>query len=62
MAAWLREAGAARVQLPPFHNFGEGKYDLLDMEYSLSGIKNLHPENLEANRQVYVDEGIEAFF
>ena len=62
MARWLREAGATRVQLLPFHNFGESKYALLDMPYTLRGIKNLHPEDLEAYHQTYLDEGIDAFF
>ncbi len=62
MARWLHEAGATRVQLLPFHNFGESKYALLDMPYALRGVKNLHPEDLEDYRQVYLDEGIEAFF
>jgi pyruvate formate lyase activating enzyme len=62
MARWLREAGGTRVQLLPFHNFGEGKYALVDMPYSLGGVKNLRPEDLAAYRQVYLDEGIEAFF
>lgn len=62
MARWLREAGGTRVQLLPFHNFGEGKYALVDMEYSFSGVKNLQPESLAAYRQIYLDEGIEAFF
>lgn len=62
MARWLRENGGTRVQLLPFHNFGEGKYDLLDMPYALHGKKNLHPEDLREYQQVYLDEGIEAFF
>lgn len=62
MASWLREAGATRVQLLPFHNFGESKYTLLDMPYTLHGVKNLHPEDLEDYRKAYLDEGIEAFF
>lgn len=62
MARWLREAGATRVQLLPFHNYGEGKYALLNMPYGLHGTKNLHPEDLEEYRQIYLDEGIEAFF
>jgi pyruvate formate lyase activating enzyme len=62
MARWLREAGATRVQLLPFHNYGEGKYALIDKDYSLRGIKNLHPEDLEEYRQVYLNEGIKAFF
>lgn len=62
MARWLREAGATRVQLLPFHSYGEGKYDLLDMPYALRGVKGLHPEDLTAYRQAYLDEGIDAFF
>ena len=62
MARWLREVGGTRVQLLPFHNFGEGKYALVDIPYALGGVKNLRPEDLAAYRQVYLDEGIEAFF
>ena len=62
MAAWLRNAGATRVQLLPFHNFGESKYELLNMPYTLRGMENLHPEELRDYRQIYLDEGIEAFF
>lgn len=62
MARWLRGAGAERVQLLPFHNFGESKYELLDMPYTLHGVRNLHSANLKDYRQVYLDEGIEAFF
>ncbi len=62
MARWIREVGGTRVQLLPFHNFGEGKYALVDMKYSLRGVKNLRPESLAAYRQVYLDEGIDAFF
>ena len=62
MARWLRDAGGTRVQLLPFHNYGESKYALLDMPYQLQGCKNLHPEDLQDYRQAYLDEGIEAFF
>ena len=62
MARWLRKVGGTRVQLLPFHNFGEGKYTLVDMPYAWGGVKNLRPENLAAYRQVYLDEGLEAFF
>jgi pyruvate formate lyase activating enzyme len=50
------------VQLLPFHSFGESKYVLLDMEYSLRGTKTLRPEDLKSYRQIYLDEGVEAFF
>ncbi len=62
MAHWVRENGGRRVQLLPFHNFGESKYDLLDMPYSLHGMKNLHQEDFVDYQTVYADEGVEAFF
>ena len=58
----LREVGAERVQLLPFHNFGENKYDLLGRDYRLHGQVTLHPEDLEEFRQAYLDAGIDAFF
>lgn len=62
MARWLREAGATRVQLLPFHSYGEGKYAPLDQPYALRGTNTLHQEDLGRYRQVYLEEGIEAFF
>jgi len=62
MARRLRELGAERVQLLPFHNFGESKYALLDRDYALRGVKDLRPEDLDQYRQVFIDEGVEAFF
>lgn len=62
MARALREVGATSVQLLPFHNFGEGKYALLDRDYAFHGVPNLHSDDLMAYRQAYLDEGVEAFF
>ena len=62
MARWLKRAGGSRVQLLPFHNFGESKYELIDKSYALNGMANLHPEDLVDYRQAYLDEGVEAFF
>lgn len=62
MARRLHEVGATRVQLLPFHNYGENKYDLLDLPYALHGVPNLKAEDLEDYRQAYVAEEIDAFF
>lgn len=62
MARLLRELGATRVQLLPFHNYGESKYELLDMPYALAGVPTTRAESLEGFRQAYEDEGVEAFF
>ena len=58
----LAEVGATRVQLLPFHNFGESKYDLLGRDYRLHGQVTLHPEDLEEFRAAYLGAGIDAFF
>ena len=58
----LREVGATKVQLLPFHQFGESKYSMLGRDYEFSHVKGLHAEDLRDFRQVFVDAGIDAFF
>lgn len=60
--ARLREAGARRAQLLPFHQFGEKKYQLLGKPYRFAGVAALYPEDLEPYRQAFLSGGIEAFF
>ncbi|GHV86135.1 pyruvate formate lyase-activating protein [Spirochaetia bacterium] len=59
--ALLNSLGLNQVQLLPFHQFGEKKYTLLGLPYSMQGITQLHPEDLEAYRQIFLDGGITAF-
>lgn len=59
---WLKQVGAKRVQLLPFHQFGENKYNMLGRDYGFSHTKDLHPEDLLDFQKVFVDAGIEAFF
>lgn len=58
----LQEAGAERIQLLPFHQFGESKYELLGRDYAYKSVPALHKEDLTAFQQVFLDAGIEAFF
>lgn len=58
----LREAGAARAQLLPFHQFGENKYAMLSMPYAYEGAYALHEEDLAGFRGVFLEAGIDAFF
>lgn len=62
MARTLREIGARRVQLLPFHTLGENKYDLLDRDYSLRGAQALGADDLGDYRDAYVQESVDAFF
>ena len=58
----LRQVGADNVQLLPFHQFGEKKYDLLGQAYDYSDVPALHEEDLKDFQQVFFDHGINAFF
>ncbi|MDQ7992381.1 MAG: glycyl-radical enzyme activating protein [Propionicimonas sp.] len=58
----LAPLGVETVQLLPFHQFGERKYELLDWEYRLAGVPALHEEDLTGYRDTFRHNGIEAFF
>lgn len=58
----LRDVGASRVQLLPFHQFGESKYETLEYDYDYAGVRSLSEAALEGYRQVFLGEGIDAFF
>ena len=62
LAALLSELGLNRVQLLPFHQMGERKYEFLDREYGLTGVNPLHREELEDYRRCFLDTGVEAYF
>lgn len=62
IASLLNRIGLNRVQLLPFHQMGERKYEFLNRNYALNGIKALHPEDLADYRQCFLDAGIDCFF
>ena len=51
-----------QVQLLPFHQFGEKKYDLLNTHYSMRGVPQLQKEDFEEFRQIIADDGMNCFF
>lgn len=58
----LIKVKAKKVQLLPFHQFGEKKYELLQKEYALKNKKALYPEDLKAYQKIFLDKGIDCFF
>ncbi len=58
----LKEIGATEIQLLPFHQFGERKYDMLGREYSYANVPALHEEDLVNFRLAFIRHGIQAFF
>jgi pyruvate formate lyase activating enzyme len=58
-ARLLHAHGVGRVQLLPFHQFGERKYDLLGWDYRFRGVPALHDEDLGAYRAVLAEHGVD---
>ena len=54
--------GVTQVQLLPFHQFGERKYDLLGWDYPMAGVPALHEEDLVTYRETFDANGVHAFF
>ena len=50
-----------KVQLLPFHQFGENKYKLLKRVYQMGKYKPLHPEDLYDYRDVLCKQGIDCY-
>lgn len=62
IAEMLLHFGAHDVQLLPFHQFGEKKYELLNKEYQYKNKKALYPEDLKDYQQIFLDMGLHCFF
>ena len=58
----LKALNIQKVQLLPFHQFGEKKYDLLNKEYSLKTYQAYHEEDLKDYQQIFLDKGIDCVF
>ena len=62
LAALLTSLSIQRVQLLPFHQFGEKKYEMLNRDYGMKHKKALYPEDLRDYQQIFLNQGIDCFF
>lgn len=62
IAELLTDAGADKVQLLPFHQFGENKYHLLGRPYDYEHVEALHPEDLSDYQKIFLDAGLNCYF
>ncbi len=61
-AELFSQLGIDRVQLLPFHQFGQGKYDSLNLEYAYSNHKALQKEDLDEYQAIFNESKIDCFF
>lgn len=55
----LKEAGATKVNLLPFHQFGQKKYSLLGKEYKFADVPQLHEEDLQEYKDIFIQNGFD---
>ncbi len=58
----LLQLGIREVHLLPFHQFGEKKYTQLGVPYEMAGYKQLHPEDLEDYKEIFLKHGLKCSF
>ncbi|WP_075979972.1 glycyl-radical enzyme activating protein [Bacillus massilinigeriensis] len=58
----LNTVGANKVNLLPFHQFGQKKYELLHKDYAFQGVPQLHEEDLLDYQQVFLENGFDCYF
>ena len=58
-AKLLQQLGILKVELLPFHQLGQHKYSLLNMNYGYEDKKPLHTEDLKQYRGVFSRYGID---
>jgi len=58
----LKTIGAKKVNLLPFHQFGQEKYELINKQYALHNVTQLHEEDLIDYRQVFIQNGLDCTF
>lgn len=57
----LAPIGVRDVQLLPFHQFGERKYELLGWDYRMVGVPPLHEEDLTDYIATFREHGVRAY-
>lgn len=61
-AKLIETIGGNRLDLLPFHQFGQKKYALLNRAYAMAEAKHLREEDLLAYRDVFLEHGMDCRF
>lgn len=62
LASLLTEIGLKKVQLLPFHQFGERKYEMMHKEYAYKNVRALQKEDLTEYQNEFIKKGLDCFF
>jgi len=59
IASYIKSLDLKKIDLLPYHRFGEGKYKMLDRKYSLSGLSQIEPGRVEELANILRSSGFE---
>lgn len=62
LASLISKIGLTQVQLLPFHQFGERKYEMMHREYAYKDFKALQKEDLIDYQNEFIKKGLDCFF
>ena len=57
----LKSVNAKKVNLLPFHQFGQKKYELLNKSYTFENVKQLHEEDLLEYKNIFIKNGFDCY-
>ena len=60
-AELFNSIGVKNIEILPFHQFGENKYEYLDRDYKLSNIKQLHKEDLVEYESIINSQSVNVY-
>lgn len=55
----LKSINAKKVNLLPFHQFGQRKYELLNRDYVFENVDQLHKEDLLEYKNIFIENGFD---
>lgn len=55
----IKEVGGTKVNLLPFHQFGQKKYSLINKEYNFADVPQLHEEDLQQYKEIFISNGLD---
>lgn len=58
----LKSVNAKKVNLLPFHQFGQKKYQLLNKFYTFENTQQLHEEDLLDYKNIFIENGFDCYF
>ncbi len=58
----LKFVNAKKVNLLPFHQFGQKKYEHLNKDYTFHNVQQLHEEDLLDYKNIFIKNGFDCYF